>query len=324
MSTASLRVTPYIFPNGVSIAQQTLEKNWTVARPEISVNSSWENKTAAAGSSQKLTVTLRNFGTELIQNLALTIPLGANVDATRWSAANNGRVANGAATITRAHDARLNELQPGQEIVFNFSVPIKNFPIGAANAKVSLPLRLHAQIAGITSEFDNETATPELSLGTALRVSGEARYYTAEGDQLGRGPLPPQVGKQTKYAVLLHVVNSVADAENVRLTATLPNGIEWTGKTSVSRGQEISYDAVTRRLSWSTRTFPALSELSVFVEVGFTPTESQRGQTVPLLQNIIVEGTDATLGDALRASAATLTSALNADTLAQSASTAVR
>lgn len=324
INTATVRITPFIFPNGISIAQQTVEKNWTVARPEINITSAWENQAAPAGSNQKLTVTLRNRGTESIQNITVTIPLGANVDTARWSANNSGRISTGAAVLTRAHDARLTELNPGQEIAFTFFVPIKNFPTGAANAKLVLPIRLHAQIVGITSEFDTEAFTAELSLGTALRVSGEARYYTAEGDQLGRGPLPPQVGKQTKYAVLLRAVNSVGDAENVRLTATLPGGIEWTGKTSVSRGQEITYDANTRRLSWTARSFPALTELSAFIEVGFTPTETQRGQTVPLLQNIVVEGTDATLNQSLRATAPTLTSALSADSMAQNASTAVR
>lgn len=324
INTATLRITPYIFPNNISIAQQTVEKNWSVARPEININSAWENQNAAAGSVQKLIVTLYNHGTESIQNLTLTIPFSANVDAVRWGAVNNGRVTNGAATLTRAHDVRLTQLDPGQEVAFTFSVPIKSFPTGAANAKLSLPIRLHAQIAGITSEFDTEALTSDLSTGTALRVSGEARYYTADGDQLGRGPLPPQVGKQTKYAILLRAANSVGDAENVRLTATLPNGIEWTGKTSVSRGQEITYDAGTRRLTWSARTFPALAELSTFIEVGFTPTETQHGQTVPLLQNITIEGTDTTLNQPVRATAPTLTSALSADSLAQNASTAVR
>lgn len=322
--TGTVSITPYIFPTTVGIRQATLQKTWAVAKPKVTIGSAWEKTNAAAGSSQKLTVTLHNLGTETIQNLILTIPLGANVDATRWSTTNSGGVANGVATITRAHDARLVELQPGKEITLNFFVPIKNWPTGTINTKLLLPIHLRAQIAGITSEFNNETLAPELPLGTALRVSGEARYYTAEGDQLGRGPLPPLVGKQTKYALLLHVVNSIADAENVRLTATIPNGIEWTGKTSVSRGQEISYDPRTRRISWSMRTFPALSELSAFVEVGFTPTETLRGQTVPLLQNIIVEGTDTVLNESLRASAPALTSALTVDTLAQSASTAVR
>lgn len=324
ISTATLRLTPYIFPNKISVAQQTLEKNWTVARPEVAVNSNWENPMAAAGTNQKLTVTLRNHGTESIQNLTLTLPLGGNIDTARWNAANGGRIANGAAVLTRAHDARLAQLDPGQEITFVFTVPIKNFPTGAANTKLSLPIRLHAQIEGITSEFDTDSFTPELPLGTALTVSGEARYYTAEGDQLGRGPLPPQVGKQTKYAILLRAANAIGDAENVRLTATVPTGIEWTGKTSVSRGQEITYDAGTRRLTWSARSFPALAELSAFIEVGFTPTEAQRGQTVVLLQNIVLEGTDAILNQSLRATTPALTSALKADTLAQSASTAVR
>lgn len=325
-TTGSLQITPFIFPNLVGVPQTRLQKTWTVARPNVTITGVWENTAAAPGSNQKLTVLIRNRGTEIVQNISIAIPLPTNsVDSARWiSAGNVGRVNNGVATITHAHDVRLTELVPDAEISVPIIIPIKNFPTGAADAKINLPLRLHAQVAGLTSEFDTQTNAPELQLGTALRVSGEARYYTADGDQLGRGPLPPQVGKETKYALLLRVTNATAQADNVRLSATLPSGLNWTGKTSVSRGQEINYDPSTRRLTWSALRFPALTELSVFIEVGFTPSDSDRNRTVPLLQNIIVEGTDTVLNSPLRATAPALSSALSTDTLAKKIGTAVR
>lgn len=321
----TIAITPYIFPTEAGLPQTRLQKQWTVVRPSVSVIGLWDNAAAAPGSTQNLRILIRNNGSETIKNISLTIPLPTDtVDSARWLAVgNNGRIHNGTVTITTDHTARLTELAPGAEISLPLIIPIKNWPT-TPSMTVKLPVNLRASITGLTSEFNASANTADLSLGTALRVSAEARYFTADGDQLGRGPLPPQVGKATKYALLLRLSNATAAAESVRLTATLPTNVTWTGKTSVSRGQEITYDQNTRRLAWTARTLPPLTEVSLFIEVEVMPTETDRGRAITLLQNITADGQDPVLNQTLRANAATITSALITDSLAKTIGTAVR
>lgn len=321
----TLTLTPYLFPTETGLPQTRLQKQWTIVRPSVALTSSWENTAAAPGSAQNLQILIRNNGRETIKNISLSIFLPSEtIDSARWLMAGNiGRIHNNTVTITADHTARLFELAPGAEISLPLIVPIKNWPTGQST-NLKLPLHLQANLTGVTSEFSTDASTPDLALGTTLRLSAEARYYTADGDQLGRGPLPPQVGKETKYALLLHLTNATAAAEAVRLTATLPTGVNWTNKTSVSRGQEITYDSRTRRLTWTTHTLPPLTDVSLFVEVGVTPTEADRGRTVPLLQNIVVEGVDSVLNQPLQTKAAAITSALTNDSIAQTIGTAVR
>ena len=52
----------------------------------------------------------------------------------------------------------------------------------------------------------------ELPVATEVAMQNSIRYYTEEGDQLGRGPLPPQVGETTKYWVFVQITNTTNTA----------------------------------------------------------------------------------------------------------------
>ncbi len=322
VTTATWHNTPLLVLHGVSIPQQTISKTWGVARPQITISSQWLKSKAAAGSTVPLTVNLRNSGSETITNINLQLSLPTTINTARWRNLDNiGLVNNQGVLINAAHNARLRELAPGESVDLTLQIPVATFP---TESRVVIPLTVRSTVSGVASEFSSESATPELMIGTALKVKAEARYYTAEGDQLGRGPLPPQVGKETKYALLLYLTNAGGEATNVQLRAQLPRTVRWTGKTSVSRGQDLNFDPSTNQISWSAHTLPAKAELSAYAEVAITPTESERGRVLTLLQGITVQGTDVVLEAPLQATAPALTSALLTDPLAQIAGTLVR
>ena len=136
----------------------------------------------------------------------------------------------------------------------------------------------------------------EQKIKTNLVFKAFARYYTAEGDQLGVGPLPPQAGQTTKYWIFLSLENCCNDAKDIAITARLPKNVSLTDKTSTTEDQGIKYDENSREISWKISKIKAPSNFfpsvgSVF-EIALTPSAEQAGQTALLLENIRLTAMD--------------------------------
>lgn len=158
--------------------------------------------------------------------------------------------------------------------------------------------------------------------GTGLKVAGQARlaaagrFFTSEGEQIGRGPLPPQVGKTTRYWLFVSVENGPTELNDARVTVTLPPYVAWTGRVSVNAGEEPT--ASGSQLSWTLGTLPRHSGTdtpvpTMSLEVALTPPESLVGKTAPLLLNAHLEAQDAWTGLTIEADALGLTTELPGD-----------
>ena len=163
-----------------------------------------------------------------------------------------------------------------------------------------------------------------MQVGTSMNISAESRYYTAEGDQLGRGPLPPEVGKETKYWALVTISNSTSVVGNPQFRAVLPPPVTWTGRSSVSHGSDLSYSETTRTVSWSHNALGRNQATGLYMELAYTPSPSDVGKSLPLLEQITITGTDAYIDTPLRASAANIDTSLSTDTRAQQRGVLVR
>jgi hypothetical protein len=168
---------------------------------------------------------------------------------------------------------------------------------GAGDPVMKVPYTLSYRLA---SRPDREIAVArmdERAVATDLRPDAFARYFTPEGDQLGRGPLPPRVGDTTTYWIFLSLLNTISDADDVVVRAHVPASVEWSGHTSVSLGDPIAFDPATRTLTWRigrvTRfTGGAFPDVGVAFEVGVTPEAGDVGKPLTLLDQITVRGTD--------------------------------
>jgi len=95
-------------------------------------------------------------------------------------------------------------------------------------------------VFGESANFTGEFL--ENKINSDLTAQVLARYFSPEGDQLGRGPLPPEVGEVTKYWIFLSVDNNLNDVSDVSVMAYLPPNVEWTKAMSVSLGN-LSYNS---------------------------------------------------------------------------------
>ncbi len=146
-------------------------------------------------------------------------------------------------------------------------------------------------------QFSQRGSGAGFPLATELKFTNiEARYYTPEGDQLGRGPLPPQVGKTTKYWIFVKLSNSSNIINDVVFKTSLPAGIEFTGKQSTTIGPQLKYNASDRSVSWQYYTLPANSQTGLYFEVAVTPDSSQIGQNIRLTNGMSLSATDEFVG----------------------------
>ncbi len=149
----------------------------------------------------------------------------------------------------------------------------------------------------VSGQLLKQSSAP-LSIQMATDFSGknEIRYYTAEGDQLGRGPLPPRVGETTKYWIFLTLNNTVNAVDNVSVNIPLAPGVAFTGKQSVTIGPELTYSADTRTVHWNFRELPAQSQTGLYFEVSVSPSPQQIGNILSITKEITVHAEDTVVG----------------------------
>ena len=162
------------------------------------------------------------------------------------------------------------------------------------NANLEIYPIVSGQIAQLSGqEFSQEGSRLRVPLATAVSFNEiSARYYTNEGDQLGRGPLPPQVGKTTKYWVVVNLANTSNALNEAVFTGSLPAGVEFTGKQSVTIGPQIIYNPANHAVSWRHSSIPAYSQTGLYFEVAVTPQSSQAGQNLTLVNSPNFSATD--------------------------------
>jgi hypothetical protein len=141
-------------------------------------------------------------------------------------------------------------------------------------------------------QFSQNGSSARITLATEANFNIETRYYTPEGDQLGRGPLPPQVGKTTKYWIFVKITNTTNALVSATFNTSLPVGVEFTGKQSTSIGPQLDYNNANKTISWKYNTLPANSQTGLYFEVSVTPSASQVGQNILLVNSSQFSATD--------------------------------
>lgn len=164
-------------------------------------------------------------------------------------------------------------------------------------------------------------AETENKINSDLAAQVLARYFTPDGDQLGRGPLPPKAGVATKYWIFLSAENNLNNVSDVFVSAILPQNVEWTGNKSVSLG-ELSYNETKRNVAWKVGevgryTGEEWSKQGAAFEVALTPDAEQIGQAALLFDKIKIFGTDKFTGQFLERTAPDVTTDLVYDGLAK-------
>ncbi len=289
---SKLTFVPEIILAKKAIPQVKITRNITVLPQPIQINANWDNALyGEPGSLIKTNFSIKNISDQTLNNLVLTLPLPeALVQISRFSSANKNIGTLAKQIFTIRFDS---PLKPDETKIITLRIPIADFPNGGTDISLTLLPRLSGAFSTSPETiFSVRGESTPLPIGTTLILNGEARYFTPEGDQIGRGPLPPTVGRETKYWIIISLKNSTSQINPISFGATLAPNIKWTSKTSVSLGQNISYNEATRRIEWQAGTIDPHDSVQISMELGYTPKLSELGLTAPLLNNISATGFD--------------------------------
>ena len=141
----------------------------------------------------------------------------------------------------------------------------------------------------------------------------EARYYSELGDQLGIGPLPPQVGQQTSYWIVWTVGPTETDLSQLSLKTTLPPEVSATGK--YASGIQGSFVTDGRQVTWTIPSLPATggSEATFAFEVALKPSAIDRGHVMRLVGSSSASAVETNTNKAVEALAGSDTTDLPSD-----------
>lgn len=260
------------------------------------------------GENLEYTIYYENNSRENLFDVALKVNLeGAILDFDQLII-DKGVFRNGAIVWTKDQIADFTELKAGAHGELKFKIgtlkiiePSKILKFGSKlKSQIELSYKLQS---GFGESFNFIGDILENKINSDLSPQILVRYFTPEGDQLGRGPLPPKVGETTKYWIFLSVENNLNDVSGVSVTIHLPSNVEWTGNKSVVLG-DLSYDPLQRIILWKVGDVLRYSgeewlKQGVAFEVAFTPTIAQVGKEATLLDRIKIFGTDKFTGQFL-------------------------
>lgn len=281
--------------NGLAL-QFTVADKKTFFKPgdEVTLNLHYQNNTA-----------------QEIKDLSLSLDLPAFLVADKKTPITTEKITLGAKAegSTNLHFTIAKDLEPGEDLSKNFSLTLRPSASFYFTDQPTILYRSFSQ-------------AEQFKISTFLKLHAESRYFTEEGDQLGRGPLPPKVGQTTKYWVNFFLTSSPNSVKDVTFKAHLPENIAWTGKTTVTAGESLKYDALTHTVTWKNDLVEAtLGDICPCVgggfEVALTPTAETTGQTINLLDQLYLSGTDIYTNEVIVTSAANLTTNLITDPYAK-------
>jgi hypothetical protein len=135
-----------------------------------------------------------------------------------------------------------------------------------------------------------------MSVATKVDLRAEVLYDDGRLGIFSTGPHPPQVGKETTYTLRLQAGSLLNDLGTTRVTATIPDGVRYTGKHFRTAG-ELDFNDRTGEITWS---LPLLNagtgrlrpHEELQLQVSITPPEHLLGSAIELLRNLRIEGVD--------------------------------
>lgn len=287
--------------NSLALGYASSENTVTVTKPFLSAtlslnNSSDDPLVVSAGQGINGAVSWANTLTSGITNGQITVRLAGNALNTTSVTASNGFYdsAHGSVVFSRDTAPGLAHLNASDTGTGTFSITTKS---GAAFSSLRQPtIQVSVGVSGTpdgsASQSIASTLTRTIHISTDLLLSTKILHST--GSFANSGPFPPLANQSTTYTVQLGVTNDVNDVAGAKVSMILPSYVTFTGQTSPSDGS-IVYDSSTHTVTWKVGDIPAGTVAKPVVgsfQVSLLPSTSQVGQSVVLVQNQLLTGTD--------------------------------
>ncbi len=310
----SIGFLPLVTLLGDTLAQSPVREERTLIPEPLTLHATIEgaaDTTVKPGADLTVIVAYENTGAVALENAAIGIE------------AQSSFVTNERLLIDAAANPALASLLP--RATGTIRVPLKLIarPGGAGNEPQKnlllevTPIARYTLPDGIPVTVETQGATLTRRIETPLDLVATARYWTPEGDQIGRGPMPPVADETTKYWVFWQLLGTTNDLEHVQFQTTLPPNVEWTSRSNVTIGSPVVWNADTRAVTWTIDQLDATwgtgQVVTARFEVALTPTDGQVGTSPHLIGTTQATGRDLFTETNISTTAVPLTTSLGTD-----------
>lgn len=300
----------FVAPAGSPLLQQQIKKTTPVRYPNVSVGLNSTEGTVNLGDEVTYKFTVVNNEPYPIKNLQAHLQVNHGVvDPSSLPASLN---ADGQIVLDLQDEIASGEIVAIEQKMKLRSTVNPVLAFGSGNVIVALGGELH-YIDASEQLIVLPLKPATTNINSDLSTQAFSRYYSVEGDQIGRGPVPPIVGETTKYWVFIHLNNQLHPLENVIASGRVPVGVDWTGRVSVTEGEPLNFNEGTRFFQWPIGLMPDYktnftdTKYGAAFELAITPKSDQVGEVVDLMQSLQVQGRDSVTGQIITVSGADVT-----------------
>ena len=292
--------------------QQELIQQIQIVEQAISttliINGSNEDQNINYTDNLQFTVNYKNNGKEEYNNLALSVIIESEpIELLDWEKLDDelyGRVEKTdkgkKITWTGNQIDNLETLGAGEKNSLNFSLPLRDLEIFTYNDLTKAKLVIYSQIniSDTNRAYPNiESNKITLMLNSNTNLQTEARYYYTDGTPIGSGSIPPKSNQETEYVIFWELNNDLHEIENITISTTLPDKVEWLDKYTLNVG-EMFYADNNREITWTLNRLPVSAENpTINFRIKLTPDTNDVGKLMKLLNNITLRATDTETGD---------------------------
>lgn len=212
----------------------------------------------------------------------------------------------------------LEEIAPGEIGSFGFTISLLDVAEALkqriTNPKINLSFDVHGRRLNdkdVTEDIES-SFIKTVPVVTEVVMDTKTLYHT--GPLKNSGPIPPKAENKTTYTIALFLTNTVNAVTDGEVTATLPNYVKYEGEATPS-SDKVSWNENTRQLRWSVGNLPprtgfGAAARTLYFKVSVTPSRTQVGQVLQLVNGIAFTGKDAFVEADIQENGPTPTTAL--------------
>ncbi len=183
--------------------------------------------------------------------------------------------------------SKLQLLLPQEEGKIDFWVKLKNNLSFTGSQDRNPVIKNRVYISQVQEEFTTK-------INSKLEISQKG-YAQLDGFE-NIGPIPPQVGQTTTYAIVWEVNNYYNDLKDVKVKAVLPSQVKLTGKI-IPEDSRLTFDSQSREIVWEIGDLGVGAGIlnsapKVTFQVAITPDFSQGNQIFQLVGQATITAED--------------------------------
>ncbi|MFA6340654.1 MAG: hypothetical protein WCX27_00220 [Candidatus Paceibacterota bacterium] len=181
---------------------------------------------------------------------------------------------------------------------FDFSsfYPSSQSSVSFSNASIILDISVLGTRVGGGGNTEEVLYSGKKTVRISSNLKLLARSFRTVGPFENSGPFPPKADNKTTYTITWTATNSFNNVNNARVSAILPPNVSWEGFTSPGT-EHITYDQGSGEVVWDIGSIRSGSGTTyqprdVSFQVSITPSVTQVGHEVNLLNESTISGTD--------------------------------